>query len=424
MIKFLLISFFVILALGAPIAVALGLSSILGIIFLGGSNLVTVGQRVFEGMNSFALLAVPLYTFAGLVMGKGGIAKRIINFCYSLVGHVVGGLAHVNVLVSMIFGGISGAAVADTAGVSGLLMPEMIQKKYSKEFTVAVTAISSTIGIVIPPSIPMVVISGILGVSTGKLFLGGIIPGILMGISQMIVSYFMAIKEGVPKEEGHIEFKNIVQTFKESFWALVMPFVIIGTIVSGAVSPTEAGAVAVIYGLIVGGLVYKDLTLDDIKQAMVETAKTSAKVFIIVGTAALFTKLLTTAGFHLFVKDLLLSISTNPTVILLITLGIILVVTTFMEVNATITLFMPVLYPVIQAVGIDPTLFCVLVVICCGVGLVTPPVGLCLYVACDLAKLDMLSATKALLPFILATLVVIIILIIFPSLILWPASLI
>ena len=424
MIKFLLISFFVILALGAPIAVALGLSSILGIIFVGGSNMVTVGQRVFEGMNSFALLAVPLFTFAGLVMGKGGIAKRIINFCYSIVGHITGGLAHVNVLVSMVFGGISGAAVADTAGVSGLLMPQMMEKKYSKEFTVAVTAISSTIGIVIPPSIPMVVISGILGISTGKLFLGGIIPGILMGISQMIVSYFIAKKEGVPKEEGHIQFKNIIKTFKESFWALLMPFVIIGSIMSGVVSPTEAGVIAVIYGLIVGGIVYKELNWDDVKGAMRDTAKTSGKIFIIVGTAALFTKLLTTAGFHIFVKDLLLSISTNPTVILLITLLIILLVATFMEVNATITLLMPVLYPVIQAVGIDPTLFCVLVVICCGVGLVTPPVGMCLYVACDLAKLDMGSATKALLPFILATIICIIILIIFPGLILWPASLI
>jgi tripartite ATP-independent transporter DctM subunit len=337
---------------------------------------------------------------------------------------VIGGLAHVNVLVSMVFGGISGAAVADTAGVSGLLMPEMMEKKYSKEFTVAVTAISSTIGIVIPPSIPMVVISGILGISTGKLFLGGIIPGILIGISQMIVSYFIAKKEGVPKEEGHIQFKNIVKTFKESFWALLMPFVIIGSIMSGVVSPTEAGVIAVIYGLIVGGLVYKELNWDDVKGAMIGTAKTSGKIFIIVGTAALFTKLLTTAGFHIFVKDLLLSISTNPTVILLITLLIILLVTTFMEVNATITLLIPVLYPVIQAVGIDATLFCVLVVICCGVGLVTPPVGMCLYVACDLAKLDIGAVTKALLPFILATIICIIILIIFPGLILWPASLI
>jgi tripartite ATP-independent transporter DctM subunit len=424
LIKFLLITFFVILALGAPIAVALGLSSILGIIFVGGSNMVTVGQRVFEGMNSFALLAVPLYTFAGLVMGKGGIAKRIINFCYSIVGHVIGGLAHVNVLVSMIFGGISGAAVADTAGVSGLLMPEMIEKKYSKEFTAAVTAISSTIGIVIPPSIPMVVISGILGISTGKLFLGGIIPGILMGLSQMIVSYFIAKKEGVPKEEGNIQFENIVKTFKESFWALLMPFIIIGTIISGVVSPTEAGVIAVIYGLIVGGIVYKELKWDDIKEAMMNTAKTSGKIFIIIGTASLFTKLLTTAGFHIVVKDFLLSISTNPTVILLLTLLIILLVTTFMETNATLTLLMPVLYPVTQAVGIDATLFCVLVVVCCGIGLVTPPVGMCLYVVCDLAKLDIGAVTKALLPFLLATIMCVIILIIFPGLILWPASLI
>lgn len=424
MIAFLLISFFVLLLLGAPIAVALGFSSILGILFVGGSNPVTVGQRIFEGMNSFALLAVPLYTFAGLVMGKGGIAKRIINFCYSIVGHITGGLAHVNVLASMVFAGISGSAVADTAGVSGLLMPQMIEKKYSKKFTVAVTAISSTIGIVIPPSIPMVVIAGILGVSTGKLFLGGIIPGILLGIGQMVVSYFLAKKEGVPKEQGHIKISRILKTFVESFWALLMPLIVVGCIVSGVVSPTEAGIIAVVYGLVVGGLVYRELTFKDIRDAMVNTVKTSGKIFIIIGTAALFTKLLTTAGFHLFVRDFLLSISTNPTIILLIILLIILVVTTFMESIATLTLLMPVLFPVTQAVGIDPTLFCVLVVVCIGVGLVTPPVGMCLYVACDLMKLKIGVAAKALIPFLLVTFLVILILILFPGLILWPASLI
>ncbi|MGI6778444.1 MAG: TRAP transporter large permease [Acetivibrionales bacterium] len=422
MIAFLMISFFILLILGAPIAVSLGLSSILGIIFVGGSNMVTVGQRMFEGMNSFALLAIPLYTFAGLVMGKGGIAKRIINFCYSIVGYIVGGLAHVNVLASMVFAGISGSAAADTAGVSGLMMPEMVEKKYSKEFTVAVTAISSTIGIIIPPSIPMVVMAGILGVSTGKLFLGGIIPGILLGIAQMVVSYFMAKKEGIPKEEGRIRIKPILKAFKESFWALLMPFIIIGSIMSGFVSPTEAGVIAVVYGLIVGGLVYRELKWQDIKEAMLNTARTSGKIFIIIGTAALFTKLLTTAGFHIAVKDLLLSISTNPTVILIIIMLIILVVTTFMESIATLTLLMPVLYPVTQAVGIDPTVFCVLVTVCIGVGLVTPPVGMCLYVACDLMKLKIGVATRTLLPFILVTIVCIGILMVFPDLILWPAS--
>ena len=172
MIAWLLISFFVLLFLGVPIAMSLGLSAIGGILFLGGGSTVTIAQRMFEGMNSFALLAIPLYTFAGFTMSKGGISKRLMDFCYSIVGHIYGGLAHVNVLSSMIFAGISGSAVADTAGVSGMFMPEMIRKGYSKNFTVAVTAISSTIGIIIPPSIPMVVIAGICGISTGKLFLG------------------------------------------------------------------------------------------------------------------------------------------------------------------------------------------------------------------------------------------------------------
>ena len=188
MIAWLLISFFVLLFLGVPIAMSLGLSAMGGILFLGGGSTVTIAQRMFEGMNSFALLAIPLYTFAGFTMSKGGISKRLMDFCYSIVGHIYGGLAHVNVLSSMIFAGISGSAVADTAGVSGMFMPEMIRKGYSKNFTVAVTAISSTIGIIIPPSIPMVVIAGICGISTGKLFLGGIIPGILCGLAQMIVS--------------------------------------------------------------------------------------------------------------------------------------------------------------------------------------------------------------------------------------------
>jgi len=424
MIAFLLISFAILLIIGAPIAVSLGLSSILAIIFVGGSNMVTVGQRVFEGMNSFALLAIPLYTFAGLVMGKGGIATRIIDFCYSIVGYITGGLAHVNVLASMVFAGISGSAAADTAGVSGLLMPQMVKKGYSKEFTVAVTAISSTIGIIIPPSIPMVVIAGILGLSTGKMFLGGIIPGILLGIGQMIVSYFIAKKEGVPKEPGHIQFKPIIKTFIGSFWALLMPFIIIGCIMSGVVSPTEAGIIAVVYGLFVGGVVYRELTWKDIVESMENTARTCGKIFIIIGAAALFTKLLTTAGFHMIVKDFLLSISTDPTVVMIMILAIILVVTTFMESIATLTLLMPVLYPVTQAVGIDPIVFSVLVVVCIGVGLVTPPVGMCLYIACDLMDLKIGPATKSLIPFLIVTLICIGILMLFPNLILWPASIV
>lgn len=354
MIAWLLISFFVLLFLGVPIAMSLGLSAMGGILFLGGGSTVTIAQRMFEGMNSFALLAIPLYTFAGFTMSKGGISKRLMDFCYSIVGHIYGGLAHVNVLSSMIFAGISGSAVADTAGVSGMFMPEMVRKGYSKNFTVAVTAISSTIGIIIPPSIPMVVIAGICGISTGKLFLGGIIPGVLCGLAQMIVSYFMAKKEGVPKEPGHF---------------------------------------------------------------------TIGRIFIVIGAAKLYTVMLTTAGFDKWVAKTMLGFSTNPTVILIVILLIFFIVTMFMESIATLTLFMPILYPIALGVGINPIVLSVLITVVIGVGLVTPPVGMCIYVACDLMDVTVGEVFPTLVPFIAATFVCIALMVAFPQLILLPTYL-
>ena len=378
MIAWLLISFFVLLFLGVPIAMSLGLSAMGGILFLGGGSTVTIAQRMFEGMNSFALLAIPLYTFAGFTMSKGGISKRLMDFCYSIVGHIYGGLAHVNVLSSMIFAGISGSAVADTAGVSGMFMPEMIRKGYSKNFTVAVTAISSTIGIIIPPSIPMVVIAGICGISTGKLFLGGIIPGILCGLAQMIVSYFLAKKEGVPKEPGHFTIGPVLHGLWESWPALLMPIIIVGTITMGIVSPTEAGVIAVVYGLFAGGIIYRELKWEDIKFAFAETVRTSGRIFI---------------------------------------------VTMFMESIATLTLFMPILYPIALGVGIDPIVLSVLITVVIGIGLVTPPVGMCIYVACDLMDTTVGEVFPTLVPFIAATFVCIALMVAFPQLILLPTYL-
>lgn len=424
MIAFLLITFFVLLALGVPIAMSLGLSAMGGILFLDGGSMVSVGQRMFEGMNSFALLAIPLYTFAGFTMSKGGISDRLMGFCYSIVGRFTGGLAHVNVLSSMIFAGISGSAVADTAGVSGMIMPQMVKKGYSKKLTVAVTAISSTIGIVIPPSIPMVVIAGILGISTGKLFLGGIIPGIMLGVAQMAVSYFLAKREGVPKEEGHFDMKEFLKYGWESLPALLMPIIIVGSITTGIVSPTEAGAIAVVYGLIAGGLIYKELKWADIKFAFCETVKTSAKIFLVIGSAKLFTVMLTTAGFDKWVANTMLGVSDNPTIILILILLIFFIVTMFMESIATLTLFMPIIYPIAMAVGIDPTVMSVLITVVIGIGLVTPPVGMCIYVACDLMEMRVGQVMKTLVPYLAATFVVLALLIAFPQLILLPTGLV
>lgn len=423
MIAWLLISFFVLLFLGVPIAMSLGLSAMGGILFLGGGSTVTIAQRMFEGMNSFALLAIPLYTFAGFTMSKGGISKRLMDFCYSIVGHIYGGLAHVNVLSSMIFAGISGSAVADTAGVSGMFMPEMIRKGYSKNFTVAVTAISSTIGIIIPPSIPMVVIAGICGISTGKLFLGGIIPGILCGLAQMIVSYFLAKKEGVPKEPGHFTIGPVLHGLWESWPALLMPIIIVGTITMGIVSPTEAGVIAVVYGLFAGGIIYRELKWENIKFAFAETVRTSGRIFIVIGAAKLYTVMLTTAGFDKWVAKTMLGFSTNPTVILIMILLIFFIVTMFMESIATLTLFMPILYPIALGVGINPIVLSVLITVVIGIGLVTPPVGMCIYVACDLMDTTVGEVFPTLVPFIAATFVCIALMVAFPQLILLPTYL-
>ena len=417
MIAWLLISFAVMMVLGVPIGISLGLSAMGGIIFLDGGSLVTVTQRMFEGMNSWALLAVPLYTFAGYTMSKGGISKRLMDFCYSIVGHIYGGLAHVNVLASMIFAGISGSAVADTAGVSGMFMPEMVRKGYSKELSVPVTAVSSTIGIIIPPSIPMVVIAGICGISTGKMFLGGILPGILIGIVQMVISYFFAKKEGVQPESGRFTLKELGRTFLGSWPALLMPFVIITTITSGVVSPTEAGAIAVVYGLFCGGIVYKELKLEDIKFCFTETVRVSARIFVVIAGAKLYTILLTTAGFDRWLTGVMLGVSTSPTVILAMILLLFFFVTMFMESIAALTLFMPIVFPIAMSVGVDPIVLGVLVTCMIGVGLVTPPVGMCLYVACDLMKIRIGSTFKYLLWYILGSFVVFGICMAFPSLI-------
>ncbi len=417
MIAWLLGSFVVLMVLGVPIGISLGLASMGGILFLDGGSIVTVAQRTFEGMNSWALLAVPLYTFAGYTMSKGGVSKNLMDFCYSIVGHIYGGLAHVNVFASMIFAGISGSAVADTAGVSGMFMPQMVKKGYSTELSVAVTGVSSTIGIIIPPSIPMVVIAGICGISTGKMFVGGIIPGILIGLMQMILSYFFAKKEGVEKEPGHFTFGAVGRAFLKSWPALMMPVIIIGTITSGIVSPTEAGAIAVAYGLVVGGLVYRELTFADIKFAFTETVRISGRIFVVIGAAKLFTVMLTTAGFDRWLTGIMLGVSSDPTVILIMILLLFFVVTMFMESIAALTLFMPIVYPIAMTAGVDPTVLGVLVTVVIGIGLVTPPVGMCIYVACDLMKIRVGSTMKYVIPYILGTFVVIAILIAFPQLI-------
>lgn len=417
MIPILLISFFVFLALGFPIAVALGLSCLLGLTLEPTVPLVVIAQRMFVAIDSFVLMAVPLYLFAGYLMNAGGMSKRIVKFSHSLMGNITGGMAHVNILASMIFAGISGSAVADTAGIGNIMIPAMIKQRYSRPFTAAVTSISSTVGIVIPPSIPMVIIGAMLGISVGKLFLGGIIPGLLVGFTLMIVAYCLAKKVRVPRSGEEFSIKNILKSFLESFWALLTPIIVVGGIVTGVFTPTEAGAVAVVYALIVGLFVYRELKLRDIYECLSMSGLSTAKVFFIIAAAGLYSWLLTANGFPGLVGDFLASITQSPSVMMLLIVAILLIITMFMESIAALILLLPILFPVTQHVGIDPVHFGVMVVISVGIGLVTPPVGLCLYVASDIAEVRITETSKALIPFVAAMIVLALLFVFFPRLI-------
>lgn len=417
MIAILLISFFVFLALGFPIAVALGLSSLLGLICEGGTPLVVIVQRMFVSLDSFPLMAVPLYMLAGLLMDSGGISRRILQFSSSVVGHITGGLAHMNILASMIFAGISGSAVADTAGIGNIVIPAMIRHRYPRSFACAVAAVSSTVGIVIPPSIPMVIIGAMLGISVGKLFLGGIVPGVLIGLSLMVAAYVVARGKGLPKQEQQAGFVIILKELAGAFWALLMPILIVGGIVSGMFTPTEAGAVAVTYAVVVGCFIFKELTLAGIISCLQRTGLGCAKVFFIIATAGLYTWLLTAYGFPVLVGRFLLSITDSPRVMMAVMALILLLVTTFMESIAALVLLMPILYPVAQKVGIDSTYFGVMVVVSIGIGLVTPPVGLCLYVSADIGRAGIAEVSRALIPFILTVFMILILLLFVPGLI-------
>ena len=391
MIAWLLISFFVLLFLGVPIAMSLGLAAMGGILFLDGGNVVTIAQRMFEGMNSWALLAIPLYTFAGFTMSKGGISDRLMNFCYSIVGHIYGGLAHVNVLSSMIFAGISGSAVADTAGVSGMFMPTMIKQGYSKKFTVSVTAISSTIGIIIPPSIPMVVIAGICGLSTGKLFLGGIIPGILIAVCLMAYCILYCVRHGEDKKRINEAVDALrSQGFLRVIWsgipALLTPVIILGGIYSGKATPTEAACISVFYALFVSLCIYRTMKVSDLLSQMKSAVKSYAPICLLIAFAIAFGRILSLLKAPALISDLLTTSFHSPYTFLIALNLCMLIMGMFMDTASAIAILGPILLASAKSFGIGGIHFGIILVTNLAVGLVSPPVGINLFVAAPLVE--------------------------------------
>jgi C4-dicarboxylate transporter DctM subunit len=404
----LLISFFFFLIIGVPVAFVLGLTPLVALITQGETPLVLVAQRIFTGMDSPVLMAVPFFILAGNIMGAGGMTQRLVKFCNVLVGPLRGGLAYINVAISMLFAGITGAAVADTSAVGSILIPAMKKEGYDSDFSAAVTATSSTIGPVIPPSIPFI-IYGVLGeVSIASLFLAGFVPGILLGLFQMVVIWFYARKRRYPKR-SRPSFRESIRVSGDAFLVLLMPIIILGGILSGIFTPTESACIAVFYALFISLFVYRDIHLKDLPRILIRTGATSSLVMLVIGTASIFSWLLASEEIPHSVTDAILALTHNKILILLLINILLLIIGTFMETTASLIILTPVLLPLMLKIGVDPLHFGVILVLNLVIGLTTPPVGVCLFVACAIGQTNLERLSRAILPFLVASIAVLII---------------
>lgn len=394
------------LLIGVPVAFALGLTSFTILILVKGVPLGIVAQRMFTGMDSFPFMAIPFFVLAGALMNSSGITQKLVTFADVLVGHIKGGLAQINIVASMFFAGITGSAVADTSAIGSILIPAMEEEGFDTDFSAAVTASSSVIGPIIPPSIPMVTFSLLSGVSVGALFLAGFLPGILLGLGLMTVSYFISKKRNYVSHGKMKSIKEILVVTLHAIIPLLMPLIILGGILSGIFTATEASAVAVVYSLFIGFFVYRTLNLKMLPKIFVETAKTTAVVFLVIATANIFNWLLATEQIPQTIARFFTANVDNTIVFLLIINVILLIVGTFIEGTAAMIILVPVLMPTIIQFGIEPVMFGAIVVLNLMIGLITPPLGLCLFVASSVSKISLESVSKAILPFLFIEIVV------------------
>ena len=413
----LVVSFIFFVIIGIPIAFVLGLTPLVALISQGETPLVLVAQQIFTGMDNPILMAIPFFILAGNLMSRGTMTERLVEFCKILIGGVRGGLAHINIVISMIFAGITGAAVADTSAVGSILIPAMVKEGYDTDFSAAVTATSSTIGPVIPPSIPFIVY-GVLGeVSIASLFLAGIIPGILLGLSMMAVVWYYARKRNYPKGKWP-SFRQGWKSFIDAGLVLVMPLIILGGILSGVFTPTESACIAVFYALLIGFFVYRDLKISDLPRILIQTGATSSLVMLVIGMASIFSWMLASEEVPQMVTEAMLSLTSNKIMILLLVNVVLLIVGTFMETTASLIILTPVLLPLMNNIGVDPLHFGVIIVLNLVIGLTTPPVGVCLFIACSIARTRLESLSRAILPFLGASIAVLLICTYWPQLML------
>ncbi|KKK34992.1 C4-dicarboxylate ABC transporter permease [Salinicoccus sediminis] len=402
------------IAAGVPIAFSLGLSALVYLL-VAGVPVTVIPQTMFAGLDSFVMLAIPAFILAGNLMNAGGITNRIIDFANALVGHIRGGLALTNVASSLGFGGISGTALSDTASIGSVMIPAMKRQGYGSGFSAAVTSISSTVGPMLPPSLPMIIIGTLASISIGDLFVAGAIPGVVLGLGFLLVTYLIAVKRQYPKGRRH-SVSEVGKSFFGAFWALLMVVIILWGILGGYFTPTEAAVVVVFYAFIVGKFVYKELDLKEVPGIMMDTLRTTASILILVALANTFGWILVAEGVPILVADGILSLTENPVVITLLMILLLLIVGMFMETIAAIVILFPVLLPIADSIGMDPIHFSIVMVLALMIGLSTPPVGVCLFVASQFANVKIMTTVKELVPYFVIAIIVLIIVAFVPSL--------
>lgn len=419
----LLLSLLVLLVIGVPIAYALGLSALAYFLVEQPMLIGVLPQRFFAGINSYALISLPLFILMGFVMNTGGITGRLLDISNFFVGRLKGGLGLVNVVASMVFGGISGSAASDTASIGSVLIPEMKKRGYPAQFAAGITVASSTMGMIIPPSVAMVIYAIAAQESVGQLFLGGVIPGLMVGIFQLAIVWYLSRKNDYPTEAVPFTLAEAWRQIRRSAIVAVMPLLIVGSVVFGIATPTETAGMAVAYGLLIGFLIVGLSSLKQLPDAMRAAILTSAKIMMIIAFSQLYIWVLALERIPDALAAYVISLDLGPIALMLVITAVILVAGTFIDVSPAILLLTPVLLPAAQSVGISGVHFGVVMVSGLAVGACTPPVGNCLNVCAAIARMGIGEIFLGAAPFLMANVLVLILMCIFPQLVLWVPSL-
>jgi len=417
----LVISFVLLLALNVPIAISIGVATVLTMLFTiaPGPAITTVAQQMATGINSFVLLAIPFFILSGLLMGRGGIARRLIDFAKVMVGMFPGGLAYVNIMACMFFGAISGSAVAATSAIGGFMIPVMNKEGYDKNFNTAITVTGSTTGLLIPPSNVLIVYSlASGGVSIAALFIAGYLPGIIVGLGLIIVAAIISVMKGYPVGE-RMGILDGIKRFLDAIPSLLLVIIVIGGIIAGIFTATEASAVAVLYSLLLSVIIYREVKIHELPGILLKTVETTAIVMLLIGTSKAMSWILSYENIPQSISATLIALTESKIVILLIINMILLVVGTFMDMTPAVLIFTPIFLPIALQLGIDPIHFGIMMVLNLCIGLCTPPVGSVLFVGCGIAKTSITSMIRPLLPLYVAMILALLLVTYMPELSLW-----